>query len=104
MQKVMIRRLKDMSLSMMNKFSKYCDHYCDILSIGAILDPRMKFEAIRFCYSKINHSTCEEKINILKDNMYKLFEEYVKLNPNESNSSSSQVALQHNLFLLQMMS
>jgi len=35
-----------MSLSMMNKFSKYWDHYCDILTIGAILDPRMKFEAI----------------------------------------------------------
>jgi len=38
--------IKDMSLSMMNKFSKYWDHYCDILTIGAILDPRMKFEAI----------------------------------------------------------
>ena len=51
----------------------------------------MKFEPIRFCYSKINHSTCEEKINILKNNMYRLFEEYVKLNPNESTISSSQV-------------
>jgi len=52
-------KIKDMSLSMMNKFNKYWDHYCDILAIGAILDPRMKFEAIQFCYSKINHSTCE---------------------------------------------
>ena len=66
--------IKDMSSSMMNKFSKYWDHYCDILVIGAILDPQMKFEAIRFCYSKIDPSTCEEKINFLKDNMYKLFE------------------------------
>jgi len=84
--------IKDMSLTMMKKFSKYWDHYRDILAIGAILDPRMKFETIRFCYSKINHSTCEDKIKVLKDNMYKLFEEYDKLNPNESNNSSSQVS------------
>ena len=38
--------IKDMSLSMMNKFSNYWDQYCDILAIGAILDPHMKFEAI----------------------------------------------------------
>jgi len=81
-----------MWLSMMNKFSKYYGHYCDILAIGAILDPRMKFEATWFCYSKIDHSTCEENINVLKDNMYKLFQEYVKLNPNEPKSSSSQVS------------
>jgi len=43
----------------------------------------MKFEVIQFCYSKINPFTYEEKINVLKDNMYKLFEEYVKLNPNK---------------------
>ena len=61
--------IKDMSLSMMNKFSKYWDHYCNILVIGAILDPWIKFEAIRFCYSKIDPSTCEEKINVLKDNI-----------------------------------
>ncbi|XP_052727672.1 zinc finger BED domain-containing protein DAYSLEEPER-like [Vigna angularis] len=84
--------IKDMSLTMMNKFNKYWDQYYDILAIGAILDPRMKFEAIRFCYRKINPSTYEEKINVLKDNMYKLVEEYVKLNSNESNTSSSQVA------------
>jgi len=51
--------------------------------LGAILDPLMKFEVIQFCYSKINPFTYEEKINVLKDNMYKLFEEYVKLNPNK---------------------
>ena len=83
--------IKDMSLNMVNKFSKYWDHYCDILAITAILDPRMKFVAIRFCYSKINPCTCEEKISILKHNIYKLFEEYVKLNSNDSNTSSSQV-------------
>jgi len=52
----------------------------------------MKFETIWFCYSKINPSTCEDKIKVLKDNIYKLFEEYAKLNPNEPNSSSSQVS------------
>ncbi|XP_017416757.1 zinc finger BED domain-containing protein RICESLEEPER 3-like [Vigna angularis] len=85
--------IKDMSLSMMNKFSKYWDQYCDILAIATILDPRMKFEAIRFCYRKINHSTCAEKINFLKDKMYKLFEEYVKLNSIELNTSCSEVSL-----------
>ena len=53
------------------------------VTLGAILDPLMKFEVIQFCYSKINPFTYEEKINVLKDNMYKLFEEYVKLNPNK---------------------
>jgi len=81
-----------MSLSMMNKFSKYLDHYCDILAIGAILDPRINFEEIWFSYSKNNPSTCVEKISVLEHNMYKLFEEYVKLNSNESNTSSSLVS------------
>lgn len=87
-RKVVELTIKDMFLSTMNKFSRYWNNYFDIFAIGIILDSCMKFEAIWFCYSKINHSICKEKINVLKHNMYKLFEKCVKLNSNKSNIKS----------------
>nr|KYP35689.1 Putative AC transposase [Cajanus cajan] len=53
--------VKEMASKMMTKFSKYWHDYCVILSIGAILDPRMKFGAIQFAYRKIEPSTSEEE-------------------------------------------
>ena len=55
-----------------------------------ILDPRMKLEALRFYYSKLDSSTCDEKLIHIKGKMYKLFEEYVSVKSISSNASSSQ--------------
>ncbi|KAL5137721.1 Zinc finger BED domain-containing protein DAYSLEEPER [Glycine soja] len=64
--------------------------YNVILSIAMILDPQMKLEALRFYYSKLNASTCDEKINNIKEKMYKLFDEYVSVKSSSSTASSSQ--------------
>ena len=82
---------------MMIKFSKYWNDYSVILAIGAILDPRMKFDALRFCYSNTDTSTCEEKLNYIKSQIYMLFEEYAKGSPNDSCATSSQTpsSMQH---------
>ncbi|XP_025981662.1 zinc finger BED domain-containing protein DAYSLEEPER [Glycine max] len=55
-----------------------------------IVDPRMKLEALRFYYSKLDTSTCDEKINNIKEKMYKLFDEYVSVKSSSSTASSSQ--------------
>nr|KYP74105.1 Putative AC transposase [Cajanus cajan] len=85
--------IKEMASKMMTKFSKYWHDYCEILAIGAILDPRMKFGAIQFAYRKIEPSTSEEKISALRKKIYELFEEYEKVKSNESNASTSNVSL-----------
>ncbi|KAG4924589.1 hypothetical protein JHK87_050129 [Glycine soja] len=50
----------------------------------------MKLEALRFYYSKLDASTCDEKINNIKEKMYKLFDEYVIVKSSSSTASSSQ--------------
>ena len=82
--------LQNMTVLMMEKFGKYWSDYNVILSISMILDPRMKLEALRFYYSKLDASTCDEKINSIKENMYKLFDEYVSVKSSSSTTSSSQ--------------
>uniref|UniRef100_A0A0R0HSA4 HAT C-terminal dimerisation domain-containing protein n=1 Tax=Glycine max TaxID=3847 RepID=A0A0R0HSA4_SOYBN len=82
--------LQNMAVLMMEKFGKYWSDYNVILSIAMILDPRMKLEALRFYYSKLDASTCDEKINNIKEKMYKLFDEYVSVKSSSSTASSSQ--------------
>ncbi|KAG5098256.1 hypothetical protein JHK82_048110 [Glycine max] len=54
--------IRVMALKMFAKFTKYYREYYEILVIGAILNPQWKFKVIRFAYTKIDPSTCEEKI------------------------------------------
>lgn len=78
-----------MTLKMLGKFTKYWHEYCEILAIVIILDPWLKFGAIRFAYTNIP-STCEEKITNLRKKIENLFDEYVKAKSSESNASTSQ--------------
>ncbi|EOY16179.1 T6D22.19-like protein [Theobroma cacao] len=68
--------IKDMSQMMKMKFEKYWKDYSVVLTFGAILDPRMKLDFLRFCYSKIDASTCHEKLENVKTKLYELFEQY----------------------------
>nr|KYP40649.1 Putative AC transposase [Cajanus cajan] len=85
--------IKEMATKLMTKFSKYWHDNCEILAIGAILDPGMMFGAIQFAYRKIESSTSKEKISVLRKKIYELFEEYEKVKSNESNASTSNVSL-----------
>ncbi|XP_061371669.1 zinc finger BED domain-containing protein RICESLEEPER 2-like [Gastrolobium bilobum] len=86
-QRVLIRMSNDedvvvssMANKMMDKFQKYWEDYSDVLSLGAILDPRIKFTTLSFCHRKIDAYTHDDKMENIKANVYKLFENYVKIN------------------------
>jgi hypothetical protein len=77
--------IKRMAERMMSEFEKYWDEYSVILALGAILDPRMKLSTLAYCYSKLDASTCERKLQHVKSKLYMLFDKY------SSKSTSSSV-------------
>ncbi|KAG6435991.1 hypothetical protein SASPL_100872 [Salvia splendens] len=92
--------VKSMALKMKLKFDKYWKEYSEILSIGAVLDPRMKFKVLDYFYSRIDTLTSKDKILKLKMKLYVLYDEYkkrgvgvslFKVPQASSGSSSSQV-------------
>ena len=46
--------VKSMSLQMSSKFEKYWEEYSEILSMGAVFDPRLKLKVLEYCYSRID--------------------------------------------------
>ncbi|XP_061371477.1 zinc finger BED domain-containing protein RICESLEEPER 2-like [Gastrolobium bilobum] len=83
-QRVLIRMSTDedvvvssMANKMMDKFQKYWEEYSDVLSLGVVLDPRIKFTTLSFCHRKIDAYTHDDKMENIKANMYKLFDNYV---------------------------
>ncbi|XP_061348335.1 zinc finger BED domain-containing protein RICESLEEPER 2-like isoform X2 [Gastrolobium bilobum] len=86
-QRVFIRMSNDedvvvssMANKMMDKFQKYWEEYSDVLSLGAVLDPRIKFTTLYFCHKKIDAYTHDDKMENIKASVYKLFENYVNIN------------------------
>ena len=59
-------------------FKDYWDNYSMILSFAAILDPRYKFQFVMYCFRTLDSETSDLKSKIIKDQLYKLFGEYVK--------------------------
>jgi hypothetical protein len=49
-----------------------------VLAFGAILDPIMKLSTLEYCYSKVDPSTCEQKVEFVKRKLYMLYEKYAK--------------------------
>ncbi|XP_058735729.1 zinc finger BED domain-containing protein RICESLEEPER 2-like [Vicia villosa] len=68
--------IKRMAKRMMSEFEKYWDEYSVVLAMGAVLDPRMKISTLAYCYSKLDASTCERKLQLVKSKLYMLFEKY----------------------------
>ncbi|XP_077243215.1 zinc finger BED domain-containing protein RICESLEEPER 2-like [Tasmannia lanceolata] len=69
--------ISDMAQNMYPKFEKYWDSYSIVLAMAVVLDPRYKFEFVRFCYNKIDSHTAEGKVSFLKGKLFSLFQEYV---------------------------
>ena len=76
---------------MKQKFDKYWREYSVVLALGAVLDPRMNFKFLRFCFNKLDPFSCGEKLAKIKRNLSKLFREYNKSKRQQSSSSSSGV-------------
>jgi len=84
-----------MAMKMKGKFKDYWDSYSMILSFAAILDARYKFQFVKYCFSQLDYETAELKYKIVRDQMYKLFGEYVKegSHSNLSNARTQDYAL-----------
>ena len=80
--------LRSMAAKMRGKFKDYWDNYSMILSFDAILDPRYKFQFIMYCFQTLDAETSELKSKIVKDQLYKLFGEYVKEKPQANESAA----------------
>ncbi|KAG6397315.1 hypothetical protein SASPL_143481 [Salvia splendens] len=70
--------VRSMSLLMKSKFEKYWEDYSDILSMGAVFDPRMKLKLVEYCYSTLDPLSSQDKVNRLKMKLYTLYDEYQK--------------------------
>jgi hypothetical protein len=95
--------IKGMAERMMREFEKYWDEYSVILALGAVLDPRMKFSTLAYCYSKLDPSTCEQKLQQVKRKLYMLFDEYSSKRIDQDQSSNMPLpkklkSLSHSLF------
>ena len=80
--------LRSMATKIREKFKDYWDNYSMILSFAAILDPRYKFQFIMYCFQTLDAETSELKFKIVKDQLYKLFGEYVKEKPQANESGA----------------
>jgi len=68
--------IKRMAERMLTKFEKYWEEYSVVLALGAVLDPRIKLSTLAYCYSKLDASTCERKLQQVKSKLYMLFDKY----------------------------
>nr|GMD22414.1 zinc finger BED domain-containing protein RICESLEEPER 2-like [Ipomoea batatas] len=91
--------IQDMALKMRVKFDKYWSEYSVILAIAAVLDPRLKFDMIQYCYKKFDPIGWETKLDVVKRKMYVLFSQYengtslasTSISTSSSTSSSTHV-------------
>ncbi|XP_060183253.1 zinc finger BED domain-containing protein RICESLEEPER 2-like [Lycium barbarum] len=58
--------IKEMASRMSKKFDKYWSKYSVVLAFGAILDPRFKLQLLRYCYSKVDDASAQEKVETMK--------------------------------------
>ncbi|XP_048636019.1 zinc finger BED domain-containing protein DAYSLEEPER isoform X2 [Brassica napus] len=93
--------MKEMAKKMRVKFSKYWDEYSLVLAMGAVLDPRLKLQILRTAYDKVDPRNAEKKVEIVKKNLKKLYEEYGAKFQSSSSTSSLEDDLNYDLFELE---
>ncbi|XP_010424381.1 PREDICTED: zinc finger BED domain-containing protein DAYSLEEPER-like [Camelina sativa] len=70
------------------KFDKYWEEFSDILAVAAILDPRLKFPFLEYCYNTLDPSTSKSKLAHVRSKMAKLLTPYQKSTSNVTTTSS----------------
>ena len=70
------------------KFDKYWEEYSDILSIAAVLDPRLKFAAMEYCYDTLDPLTSKLKVDHIRKKIKKLYGVYKKDSKSTTASTS----------------
>lgn len=74
------------------KFDKYWEEYSDILSIDAVLDPRLKFAAMKYCYDTLDSLTSKLKVDHIRKKIKKLYGVYKK-DSKSTTASTSETSL-----------
>ncbi|MED6145767.1 hypothetical protein PIB30_116680 [Stylosanthes scabra] len=85
--------IREMVRPMQYKFDKYWEEYSMILSLGAVLDARIKFQLLNHCFNRVDSLSSQEKVTKVKKKLYLLFQEYTKFK-SQNNVSSSNPRLQ----------
>ncbi|XP_031270704.1 zinc finger BED domain-containing protein RICESLEEPER 2-like [Pistacia vera] len=66
-----------MAEQMIPKFTKYWDSYSLVLTIATTLDPRLKFQFVEYAFKKVyDLATTTWKLEVVKNNLQKLFQAY----------------------------
>ena len=65
--------IKDMATRMKVKFVEYWSKYSISLSLGYVLDSRSKLNFLSFCYKRHYPNDHQEKVNRVKEALYKPF-------------------------------
>ncbi|KAL0389072.1 UNVERIFIED_CONTAM: Zinc finger BED domain-containing protein DAYSLEEPER [Sesamum calycinum] len=81
--------ISGMAKDMKSKFDKYWECYSVVLTFAIVFYPRYKFEFVEFFYKKLDVSTSYEKVNVLREQMWELFEEYLRVVPPRCGQSST---------------
>ncbi|KAF7826931.1 zinc finger BED domain-containing protein DAYSLEEPER-like [Senna tora] len=76
------------------KFDKYWSEYSVVLALGAILDPRLKFPLLERCFNRVDPTTCQSKLDVVRKKLFELFNAYASNSSSSSSSSSSQCQIQ----------
>ncbi|CAK8576547.1 unnamed protein product [Lathyrus sativus] len=82
--------IKSMTIKMREKFDKYWSEYSTVLAFGATLDLTKKLNFFSFAYKQVDPLEAEEKLKIVKNDLSRLYEEYVKNGSHSSNIRHSQ--------------
>ncbi|CAN6850975.1 unnamed protein product, partial [Brassica oleracea] len=72
------------------EFEKYWEEYSDVLVVAAVLDPRLEFHFLKYCFSVLDQSTCKRRLANVRSKIYKLFEAYKKNQRISSAATTSQ--------------
>ncbi|CAA7029422.1 unnamed protein product [Microthlaspi erraticum] len=81
--------IQEMVGSMKEKFDKYWEEYSDILAIAAVLDPRLKFKCLEYCFHSLDPTTSKSRVDNVRKKMKKFFSVYSK-NTNGTGEESSE--------------
>lgn len=68
--------IRTMTQNMLDKILKYWDVIHEILGVDCVLDPMFKLKMVNVCYMRIFDFDIDEKVEMIKDVCYALFNEY----------------------------
>ncbi|KAK9749687.1 hypothetical protein RND81_02G143600 [Saponaria officinalis] len=71
--------MKTMATKMFVKFDKYWSSFSTIMAIDVVFDPRYKFNVVDWAYKKVFGETYNIELEIFKDKLFELYNEYISL-------------------------